>query len=136
MQGVNSVGGAREQLLEVQQREEANRYSGPQWAVISRYFDAIRRLRKTGKVAPSIILRQLQYLRSYPADLVVRACAIHLERHRDKPEAYTRGILRGLARHRGVDRGGRTGAVKESAAQRGNWRKGRYAGRSVDDLPL
>lgn len=74
------------------------RYTEAQQRVIVAYWDEVRWTRGTGRVRITVIIRELDYWSRYPADLIHRALEIHLRRYRDKPEEYTRGIIRNLAR--------------------------------------
>lgn len=105
------------------------RYSPEQRDVILRYFEVLRGTRKTGKIAPSVLCKQLDYFARYPAELVARACEIHVRRYPRKSEAYTRGILRGIAREEGARR-------QEGGSRRGGYGRGRYANHYVRDLPV
>lgn len=110
------------------------RYTEEQREVIVEYLDVLRGTRKTRKIAPSVLCKQLDYFARYPAELVVRACEIHMRRHASKPESYTRGILRGLARE---SEAAEPRARKEgAAARRGGYGRGRYASHYVRNLPV
>lgn len=65
--------------------------------LIERCFKAIARTRKSGQVAPSILLAQLKWWESYPVGHVQECIKIYLDGgHPDqgRDEAYLRGIIR------------------------------------------
>lgn len=77
------------------------RYSESQLTVLDQTFDAIRSTRKTGRVADTILLREMRYWAGFEPEEVVQACHTYLEKgyaSEGKREEYLRGILRGLAR--------------------------------------
>lgn len=76
------------------------RYTGPQVLIIGEYWDTVRFTRRSGKVAPSVIQREMEYWERFPAAVVVEALAIHVRKYADKPEDYTRGIVRRLDKER------------------------------------
>lgn len=76
------------------------RYSSEQWATIRDYWDLIRFTRKTGRVAPNVVAREMDYWERFPPAIVVEALTIHIRKHESKQEDYTRGIIRRLAREK------------------------------------
>lgn len=76
------------------------RYSTRQTDLIRDYWQMIGRTRKTRTISPSIIAKQMTYWERFPVEIVMEALTIHLQKHRDKREAYTAGIMRRLARER------------------------------------
>lgn len=80
------------------------RYSESQLTVLDQTFEAIRSTRKTGKVADSILLREMRYWAGFEPEEVVQACHTYLEKGyagAGKREEYLRGILRGVVKERG-----------------------------------
>lgn len=80
------------------------RYSGEQAAVIRDYWDAVRFTRKSGKIAGTVIAREIDYWERFPPDIVMAALKIHVRKYRGKDEKYTEGIMRRLEKER--ERGG------------------------------
>lgn len=76
------------------------RYSSEQLTVIRDYWETIRFTRKTGKVAPNIVARQMEYWERFPVDIVLEALEIHMRRYQTKQEDYTAGIMRRLVKER------------------------------------
>lgn len=76
------------------------RYSREQLSVIRDYWEIIRFTRKTGKVAPSIVARQMEYWERFPVDVVLEALEIHIRKYQTKQEDYTAGIMRRLIKER------------------------------------
>lgn len=86
---------------------EFPRYSKEQLTLIREYWDMIRFTRKTGKVAYSIVQREMQYWERFPVEIVLEALDIHLRRYQTKQEAYTRGIMRRKEREKEqIEKGG------------------------------
>lgn len=79
------------------------RYSNGQKDVIREYWEAIRFTRKTGKVAASVVAREMEYWERFPASTVTDALTIHLQRYQTKQEDYTRGIMRRLQKERELE---------------------------------
>ena len=80
--------------------DEATRYTAEQRAIIREYWDTVRFTRRRGEVAPSIVKTELEYWERFPPDIVLEALNIHMTKHRDKREEYTRGIMRRLQEER------------------------------------
>lgn len=99
-----------------------SRYTTDQREAIMAYFELLKTTRKTGKVALSVLIKELEYWAKYPPDLIHQAIHIHLKKHRTKREAYTRGILRGLAREQEVAAGGQ---ATQGDSARGSYGQGR-----------
>lgn len=74
------------------------RYTQEQQEAIVAYLEELRWTRGTGKVSLGVILREMDYWSRYAPDLVIRALKIHTAKYPDRPEDYTRGIIRNLAR--------------------------------------
>lgn len=62
------------------------RYSGEQSAVIRDYWDAVRFTRKSGKIAGTVIAREMDYWERFPEDVVMAALKIHIRKYRGKDE--------------------------------------------------
>lgn len=114
--------------------EAVSRYSPQQRRIIEAYWAILRRTRKSGKIADSVLLKELAYWAKYPPNLVQRAIQIHIQRHHSKREAYTRGILRGLAVERRAVSAGTGTARRDTQGGRGT----RYIDGSAGDgdLPI
>lgn len=76
------------------------RYSDDGKKLIARYWDTVRWTRKTGMISPNIVAREMEYWERFDVQTVREALDIHLERCQNKPEDYTRGIMRRLIRER------------------------------------
>lgn len=76
------------------------RYTSRQYDLIRKYWDMIRFTRKSGKVAVSVIAKEMDYWERFSPDIVEQALTIHTQRHQTKPEEYTRGIMRRLHKER------------------------------------
>lgn len=70
------------------------RYDEDQYKTIRDYWEAIRSTRKSGKIALSIVAAEMEYWERFPVEIVIESLQIHLAKNRDKPEEYTRGIMR------------------------------------------
>lgn len=77
------------------------RYNPEQQKVIHEYFDMLKFTRKTGRIAKSIMIRELSYWGRYPPEIVIEALWIHIRNYPTKQEDYTRGIIRRLFREKG-----------------------------------
>lgn len=79
------------------------RYEGLVQVSIREAVDRCRAARKNGKVAPSVILAQLEYLARYSPAVVENGTRRFLERDgiAGNPEAYWRGCVRGASREEG-----------------------------------
>jgi len=80
------------------------RYSGEQAAVIRDFWDAVRFTRKSGKIAGTVIAREMDYWERFSPGIVMAALKIHIRKCRGKDEKYTEGIMRRLEKER--ERGG------------------------------
>ena len=76
------------------------RYSPEQQKVIDDYWEVIRFTRKSGRMAESIKITEMEYWGRYPPDIVIQALNIHRQRYQTKDERYTRGIIRSLVREK------------------------------------
>ncbi|MDI3480812.1 MAG: hypothetical protein PWQ97_467 [Tepidanaerobacteraceae bacterium] len=77
------------------------RYSDPQKNTIKEYWSMMRQSRKSGRIAPSIIEKEMKYWDKFPNEIVIEALDIHLKKYGpSKREDYTRGIIRSLAREK------------------------------------
>lgn len=95
-----------------------SRYTEQEKDVILEYFRVLAGTRKTGRVAPSVLEKELKYWEGFPPGVVVRALMIHLQRYPQKREAYTRGIMRSLRQEEE--------AVKKKGQGRQGYGQGRY----------
>ena len=77
--------------------ETMARYDQAQQHVVAEYWDAIRKTRKRGTMAESVMQTMMDKWHKVPAATVVQAMAIHIAKHKGKREEYTSGIIRGLA---------------------------------------
>jgi len=109
--------------------ELLGRYSPAQQGIIQQYFNVLAKTRKTGKVALSVLKKEMGYWSKYDPDMVTEALAIHLRKYPKKKEAYTRGILREIARTRSDQNHAQPG---RSATTRGSYGRGSYGGRYID----
>ncbi|WP_036644867.1 hypothetical protein [Paenibacillus sp. oral taxon 786] len=73
-----------------------DRYTPEQQKVIEAYWETVRFTRSTGKISDGIKRREMEYWAKYDPELVVRALRIHMQKHPNIKENYTRGILRNL----------------------------------------
>jgi hypothetical protein len=80
------------------------RFGGEQAAVIRDYWDAVRFTRKSGKIAGTVIAREMDYWERFSPGIVMAALKIHIRKCRGKDEKYTEGIMRRLEKER--ERGG------------------------------
>jgi len=109
--------------------ELIDRYNEDQRRVIDEYWEIIRLFtRKSGKVAGGVRRKELAYWAKFPQDIVVQALKIHMRKHRDKKEAYTRGIMREMAR----ERGGGGGEIRKNPFARDSYGHGKYKGHYID----
>ena len=72
--------------------EKIMRYSNR--ALVTDVLDAFALTRRTGKIAPAILARELAKWEKFPPDHVEKMAAVYMERHTDKPEAYFAAMLR------------------------------------------
>lgn len=80
--------------------ELARRYSPKDQEVLDEYWQMIRRTRKSGKLAESVVLKWMDKWSVFPADVVIAGLRIHLAKYPSKREEYTYGIIRRLAEER------------------------------------
>ncbi len=73
--------------------------------LIQDYWKIVRGTRKSGRIAPSVIIRVQEQWKRYDKDVVMEALRIHISRYREYKEAYTIGIMRNLQKQK--DAGGR-----------------------------
>lgn len=62
--------------------------------LLIKYIDCLRLTRKTGKLSANIIKTEWEKWKQYHPDIVSFAMLIHITKHKDKREEYTRGIMR------------------------------------------
>ncbi len=106
--------------------ELRRRYTPEQLRLVDRYFAVLARTRKTGKISPSVLVREMAYWARFPAAVVAEALQIHVKKYPQKKEAYTRGIMRELARERS------SGKRDGNSPDRGGYGRGRYGGHYLD----
>jgi hypothetical protein len=85
------------------------RYTSGQLTLIRKYWDTIRFTRRTGKIADSIVAREMEYWERFPVEIVLDSLDIHMRKYQSKREDYTSGIMRRmvLERKRGGQPGGK-----------------------------
>ena len=71
-----------------------SRYNSSQLEKIDQYFDCLKHTRKSGKLSQSIIVKEMEYWSRFSVDIVIHSLEIHITKHPDKKEEYTRGIMR------------------------------------------
>lgn len=76
------------------------RYNNGQWTTIRQYWDTIRFTRRTGKVADSIVAREMEYWERFTVEVVLESLEIHMRKYQSKREDYTAGIMRRLVNDR------------------------------------
>lgn len=108
--------------------ELRQRYTPAQLRVVDQYIHVLAATRKTGKIAPSVLAKEMEYWSRFPPEVVVEALQIHIRKYPAKKEAYTRGIMRELARERG-EASAKAGA---GHPERGGYGRGRYRGHYID----
>jgi hypothetical protein len=64
------------------------------------YWEAIRRTRKSGRIAQSVIDRVEESWNKFDDDVIEEALNIHLRRYGDYKENYTLGIMRNLQKRK------------------------------------
>jgi len=79
------------------------RYNNEQLAIIRSYWETIRFTRKTGKIAPSIVAKEMDYWERFPVEIVLEALDIHMRKYPSKREDYTAGIMRRLLKERELE---------------------------------
>ena len=92
------------------------RYTRRQYDLIRKYWDMIRFTRKSGKVAVSVIAREMDYWERFSPEIVEQALTIHIQRYQTKPEEYTRGIMRRLHKERELKGGKHLGTNRRDSA--------------------
>lgn len=115
--------------------ELASRYTPAQRKVIDSYFSILKSTRKTGKIATSVIIREMEYWSKFPPEVVVDALSIHIKKYPNKKEAYTRGIMRELMRERGGT-GGNNNTKPARSYGKGKYRSRYFDGNSEHDMPF
>lgn len=80
------------------------RYDGHQADMIRDYWDVVRFTRKSGRIAGTVIAREMDYWERFGEDIVIAALKIHIRKYQGKDEKYTEGIMRRLEKER--ERGG------------------------------
>lgn len=79
--------------------QAATRYTDAEKRRIMAYWDTLKYNRKTGRIAPSVVVREMGYWDKFPVNVVMEALEIHITRYREsKGEDYTRGIIRRVKR--------------------------------------
>lgn len=68
------------------------------------YWDVIRETRTHGKVAESVIYKNMKKWIKYDAEVVEYALKEHINNHKGKKEEYTIGIMRGTTKEDALDR--------------------------------
>jgi len=90
--------------------------------MIRNYWDVVRFTRKSGRIAATVIAREMDYWERFGEDIVIAALKIHVRKYQGKDEKYTEGIMRRLEKER--ERGGLYGQDTEPrAAERVDARK-------------
>ena len=93
------------------------RYDGQQSDMIRDYWDVVRFTRKSGRIAGTVIAREMDYWERFGEDIVIAALKIHIRKYQGKDEKYTEGIMRRLEKER--ERGGLYGQdAQPRAAER------------------
>lgn len=100
---------------------EIIRYNIAGQKIIKKYFDTVAHTRKTGKIARSVIIKEMAYWKRFDPVIVILALSIHLSRHAGKKEAYTRGIMRGLAVEGEMKKHGTIRKMGRNTPKRGEW---------------
>jgi len=94
------------------------RYDGQQSDMIRDYWNVVRFTRKSGRIAGTVIAREMDYWERFPVEIVITALKIHVRKYQGKDEKYTEGIMRRLEKER--ERGGSYdgGKAEPRAAER------------------
>ncbi len=73
-----------------------------------RYWDAVRKTRKSGRISPSVVAKAEEGWKRFDEDVVEAALKTHLERYKGYKEDYTIGIMRNMQRRKaaGMKTGG------------------------------
>jgi hypothetical protein len=74
------------------------RYSNGQLTIIREYWGAVKFTRQTGKVAASVIAKNMEYWERFPVEVVLKALEIHMRKYQTRQEDYTAGIMRRLTK--------------------------------------
>lgn len=67
---------------------------------VAEYWKVLSRTRASGRISQSIKDKEEEYWSQFPKEVVEEALEIHMKRYPDRKEAYTRGIIRNLARQK------------------------------------
>jgi hypothetical protein len=67
--------------------------------IVVKYIDTLRLYRKTGRISTNIIKNLWEKWKNYHPDVVSYSMWIHAEKHDDKSEEYTLGIMRKTKEH-------------------------------------
>jgi hypothetical protein len=67
--------------------------------LIIRYIDTLRLGRKTARISTRVMQTLWEKFARFPATIVTYAIQVHVEKHDDKREEYTLGIMRGTSEH-------------------------------------
>ncbi|GGE16318.1 hypothetical protein GCM10011571_17480 [Marinithermofilum abyssi] len=67
--------------------------------LLVKYIDCIRLTRKTTRISRNIVLKLWEKWQQYSPAVVTYAMWVHVEKHDDKREEYTLGIMRGTDEH-------------------------------------
>lgn len=108
--------------------ELRGRYSPGQIRVMDRYFEVLATTRKTGRIAGTVQVKEMEYWAKFPPEVVAEALQIHIRKYPSKKESYTRGIMRELAREKGPG----TNVPGIGRAARGGFGRGKYGGMYID----
>lgn len=68
------------------------------------YWDVIRETRTTGKVAESVIYKNMKKWEKYDPAVIEYALKSHIDLHAGKKEEYTIGIMRNTSKEEAIDR--------------------------------
>lgn len=100
-----------------------NRYLEEQLKVIDEYFDILRRTRKNGKIADSVILKIYKEWEKFKPDTVIYGLKVYINnpKYHDKKENYCYGIMRN--------------ATAEEVAKKGSEEVGKYGNRIKFNVP-
>ena len=106
--------------------ELRRRYTPEQLRLVDHYFAILAKTRKSGRVAPGVLKKEMEYWARFQPGIVAEALQINIKKYPQKKEAYTRGIMRELDRERSV------GARDGNGPKRGGYGKGRYRRNYLD----
>lgn len=93
---------------------------------ILEYWKVLRFTRQSGKIAPSVIEKEMDYWEQFDTDVVLESLAIHIQKHATKKEDYTRGIMRRMQKEKQAQ-GGQLNATRRENI-RANTQTGRANG--------